>query len=841
MNTDALRVPMESLTAASLIDDLPFETTDDLQPLEGTIGQERAINALEFGLSIRTPGFNVYVAGQPGTGRNTTLASYVRRIAENLPPPQDWCYVHNFDDPSRPLALRLPAGMGARLAADLSGLIEGCLRALPRVFEGPEYQERVQEVMEEINARRAETTASMEEEARREGVAVQFTAMGITTTPLEADGRPLTREAYEALPEAERVRIRDARERVQAFVQGKVIELQKLDREADQRKDQVDREVASFAVKPAFDELQEEFAEHPYVVDHLERVEKDMAAHIHELIAPVDPQAPAQAREAQREGRASRYAVNVIIDNQGARGAPVVFEFSPTYYNLFGRVEYRTSMGGAQTDLTMIRPGAAHRANGGFLICQARDLLSSPVSWEAMKRTLRSREARIENLGEQATPVPFSSLNPQPIPFNAKIIIVGVPSTHRLLQVFDDDFRKLFKVKADFDISMENTPQNILKYASFVVNRIREEGLRPFDKGAIARLVEFSCRLVEDQRKLTTRFVDVAEMVTEADYWAAQDGSPLVHDAHVERAAQARVARSNLPAERLRELIEDGTIRIQTEGAAVGQVNGLAVIDLGDYVFGSPSRITARTSLGRGDVANIEYEAQMAGRVHNKGFMILTGYLMGKFGRDKPMAVRASIGFEQMYSDVDGDSASSTELYCLLSSLAEIPIKQAFAVTGSVNQHGQVQAVGGVTHKVEGFYDVCRLKGLTGEQGVIIPRDNINNLVLRRDVAEAIREGRFHLYAAGSIEEGIELLTGVPAGEPQEDGGYPAGTLFGAVDATLRAMAERARQQAPGSAGGDDRRPAGQPAGAPSPERDPGVSGGPPLPRRRARPPRARP
>ncbi len=832
MSIEDLRIPVEALSPPWKIEDLAFETTEDIPPLEGTIGQERAVTALEFGLNIHTPGYNVYVAGQPGTGRNTTLANYLEQTSHTLPPPPDWCYVHNFDDPSRPRALSLPAGTGAQLSADLTIVVEACQKALPRAFEGPEYQEKLQEVLEDINAQRAQLTAEMEQMARQEGVALQFTAMGIASTPLTEEGRPMDREAYDRLPEEEKQAVRERRRKVQEYVQERVATLQRLDKTADQRKAEADREVAEFAVRPAFDELRERYAQFPKVIEYLERVEADVVAHVDEFrSAPQDPQAPPQLREAAEQQRFVRYRVNVVINNRGVQGAPVVFEYSPTYYNLFGRIEYRTSMGGAFTDLTMIRPGAIHRANGGFLICQARDLLGSPFAWETMKRVLRSREARIENLGEQASAVPFSTLNPEPIPLNAKIILVGPPALHRMLQMADEDFHKFFKVKADFDVSMDNTPENVSKYASFVVNRVRQEGLRHFDRGAVARVVEYSCRLVEDRNKLTTRFVDVADLITEANFWAEHDeeapdgGSPLVRAEHVEQAARARVARSNLPEERLRKLIKDGTIHIATEGALVGQVNGLAVMDLGDYMFGSPSRVSARIALGGGDVANIEYEAKMAGPIHNKGFMILVGYLMGKFGREKPMALRATIGFEQTYSEVEGDSAASTELYSLLSSLADIPINQSFAVTGSVNQNGEVQAVGGVTPKVEGFFDVCRVKGLTGEQGVLIPRDNVNNLVLRRDVVDAVREGKFRIYGVSTIEEGIEILTGVPAGVPQADGTYPGGTLFAAVDATLRNLADRSQQRTAPAPSGNARR-SGRRRNAPSDGDGKGDQGG---------------
>ena len=702
MDTQRLKVPVESLTAVCDPQELGFESTEELTPLEGTIGQERAVTALEFGLHIRTQGYNVFVSGLPGTGRNTTLASYLRSAAERLSVPPDWCYVHNFDDPARPWALSLPAGMGAELARDMEDLVSGCRRDLPRAFEGPDYQEKVQEVLEDIQAKRTELSNQMEQEARQRSFSLQFTPMGIATTPLSEDGKPLDQESFDHLSEEVRNARREASEQLQAFVQERVAEIRRLDKEATQRRAQLDREVARFATQPLFDELRQKYGSLPRVVAYLDRVQADMVEHIDDFRSSdqQEEQVPAYLRQAAQEQQFIRYKVNVVINNAGAQAAPVVFEYSPTYYNLFGRIEYRPMMGSALTDLTMIKPGDIHRANGGFLVVQARDLLTSPLAWDTMKRTLRSQEARIENLGEQFSAVPFSTLNPEPIPLNTKIIMVGNPLLYRLLQLYDEDFHKFFKVKADFDISMDRTLENIQKYASFVVNRVRDDGLRPFDKAAVARLVEYSCRLVEHQDKLTTRFVDITDLITEANYWAGHDGpTPQVRSEHVERALREKIYRSNLPEERIREYITNGIIHIQTEGAVVGQVNGISVIDLGDYSFGRPVRITARTSLGRGEVANIEYEAQMAGRIHNKGFMILVGYLMGKYGQDKPVPVRASIGFEQTYDEIEGDSASSAELYTLLSSLANLPIKQSLAVTGSVNQHGQVQAVGGVTPK----------------------------------------------------------------------------------------------------------------------------------------------
>ena len=801
MKAERFEIPVERLTCVCDPDELGFDTTDELEPLEGTIGQERAVSALEFGLGIEAQGFNLFVAGATGTGRTTTLAAYLQRVARSRPVPPDWCYVHNFDDPSRPLALSLPPGMGSELAKDMDDIVNECRVDIPRMFEGEEYRQRVEEMLRDIQERRTSLSREIETEAKRRHFSVNFGSMGLITLPLNSEGQSLGRDEFDQLPEEE-----------QSFIQQRLVELKRLDKEANERRSQLDRELVAYGNNQTFLDLKEKYADLTKVVDYLEKVQRDIAEHVETFKTREEEQQGVPFLSSPPEEKFIKCKVNVIVRNNDLQGAPVVFEYSPTFYNLFGRIEYRARLGAAMTDLTMIKPGALHRANGGFLVVQARDLISSFLAWETMKHTLRSQEIRIENLGEQLSAVPTTTISPEPIPLNAKIVMVGNPSLLRLLQLYDEDFPKFFKVKADFDVVMNRTPENIRKYASFVVNRVRGQGLLPFDKTAVARLVEYSSRMVEHQHKLTTRFIDVADLITEANYWACQDGNcSLVTGEHVRRAIQERIFRSNLPEERIQEYINDGTIRIQTEGAVVGQVNGLAILGLGDYTFGKPTRITARTSLGRGEVANIDYETQMSGRIHNKGFMILVGYLMGKYSRDKPLAVKASIGFEQTYDEVEGDSASCAELYTLLSSLSGLPLKQGLAVTGSVNQHGQVQAIGGATRKIEGFFDVCKVKGLNGSQGVIIPQDNVKNLVLREDVIQAVREGKFHIYAVSSIEEGVELLTGVPAGERRRNGTYEKGSVNYYIDQNLRRMAKKAREAAQ-TAPDSQRRKGGQKA-----------------------------
>ena len=798
MGIERLAVPSEKLTKECDPDALGFETTADVAPLEGTIGQERAVSALELALDIDEPGFNLFISGLPGTGRNTALRAYVERIADQKPIPPDWGYVHNFQDPSQPIPISLPCGSMKVLAMDMDELVETVRLEVPRAFESDDYTERLEAAMEGVQTRRQEMTSGMEEAAIEGGFALRSTPAGITPVPIK-DGVPMSQEDYGAVPEDERDQIRQQADELQHSINRTLADIRRLGEEATEQALEVDKEIVRFTLTPIINELQDRYSDFPEVVTYLDRVEADLVEHLDQLKPKEETSPPPFGQPPPDEDAFVKYKVNDLVDNTMCEGAPVIFEHSPTYYNLFGRIDYQARMGTLNTNHTMIKCGAIHQANGGYLVVQARDLLTSPQSWETLKRTLRSREIRIENMGEQYSPLPSSTLRPQPIPVNAKIIIVGTPDVLRMLQGLDEDFRRYFKVAADFDTLMDRTPENMTKYAAFVAARCHDGKLRPFHKTAVARIIDYSSRLVEHQEKLTTRFMDVADMITEANYWAGSDDSDVVMGDNVKKAIEQRRYRSSLTEDRLQELIEDGTIHISTDGEAVGQVNGLAVLALGDYSFGKPSRITARVSLGRGQLVNVERETKMSGKIHHKGFMILTGYLQGKYGYDKPLSLNASIGFEQSYSEIDGDSASSTELYALLSEISGLPIAQGIAVTGSVNQNGDVQAIGGATQKIEGFFDVCMAKGLTNRQGVIVPSDNLKHLALNDEVIEAVEGGRFHIYGVSTIDEGIEVLTGVPAGEQQENGGYPEGTVHYRVEQRLRDMAQTAREFAGGN------------------------------------------
>ncbi|MDP6779290.1 MAG: AAA family ATPase, partial [Candidatus Latescibacteria bacterium] len=751
-------------------------------------------------------GFNIFISGPPGSGRNTAIRAYVDRIAADKPNPLDWGYVHNFDDPTQPKAISLPCGMMRVLLQDMEELVGTCRREIPRAFESDDYTHRVEDALKEVQAQTKAMTDELDQRARDAGFALRQTQTGIAPVPI-ADGQPIAAEQIAALSKEEMEGLKERAEKIQHDIGHTTTELKRLGKVAVERAREVDTEVVRFTLTPIVDELQDKYADYQEIVEYLGRVEADMAER-REIFKPAEEEAPSPIPGFPDRGveddQFARYRVNDVVDNTGCVGGPVVFEYSPTYYNLFGRIEYRAQAGTFNTDLTMIRCGSLHRANGGYLVLQARDLLTSSLSWETLKRTLRSRELQIENIGEQYSALPSSTLRPEPIPVNARIILVGTPGLLRNLQAFDEDFKRYFKVAAEFDSIMERTPENLIKYASFVAARCQQNKLRPFHSSAVARIVDHSSRLVEHQGKLTTRFMDVSQIVTEADFWAGKHGADVVKGEHVKEAIDEARYRAGLTEDRLREMIEDGSIHIDTDGEVVGQINGLAVLSLGDHAFGKPGRITARVSLGRGQLLNIEREARMSGRIHDKGFVILTGYIQGKYGQKRPLSLQASIGFEQSYGEIDGDSASSTELYALLSQLSGKPLAQGIAVTGSVNQNGEVQAIGGANYKIEGFFDVCKAKGITGKQGVMIPRDNIQNLALRDDVVEAVQAGQFTIYGVGTIDEGIEVLTGVPAGELQEDGNYPEGTVHHLVEERLEEMAERARDFGKGKGKGSE-------------------------------------
>ena len=804
---ERLSVPVERLCWACDPAILPFETTADLAPLLGTVGQERAVSAIEFGVEIGDSGFNVFVAGPPGSGRNSTARSYVEEAAKRQAVPNDWVYVHNFDDAYRPNAMRLPAGEGNKLARRMDDLVEAARREIPRAFESEDYERRRNDILTRLQQRQQSIYGQVQEEAKARGFSIEVTPAGVVTVPL-VEGRPLSPQEYEQLPQEVREDLERKGEELRTRLEQTLHEGRKLEKDATEQLHSLEREVALFAVGHLFEEMRATYREQPDVLQYLRKVQEDIPEHLADFHG--GPHEGAQTHEglpavlaglggAGREEHLSRYKVNVFVDNSETKGAPVVSEHNPTYYNLMGRLDYQARFGAMTTDYQQLKAGALHRANGGYLLLDALDVLTSFLAWDALKKALQTGEARIENLGEQFSAIPAATLRPEPIPINCKVVLIGNHQIYYLLYHLDEDFRKLFKVKADFGPDMDRSHEHILRYAAFIARQVQERGLLHFQKRAVARVVEYGSRQVDDQTKLTTLLADVADLVVESSHWARKRGHELVSEEDVAQAISHKEYRSNLVEERIEEFIENGTIMIDTEGGRAGQVNGLSVIDLGDYYFGKPSRITVRTALGGGGVVNIEREIKLSGPIHSKGVLILSGYLTGQYAQDYPLALSATVTFEQTYDEVEGDSASSAELYALLSALSGLPIRQGIAVTGSVNQYGQVQAVGGVTRKVEGFYEVCKAKGLTGEQGVVLPEANVKNLMLKPEVVQAVREGKFHLWSVSTVDEGIELLTGVAAGELRPDGSYPQGSVHERVDAKLRAYASRIKEYGAGA------------------------------------------
>jgi len=790
----ALRVPAKDLRRQCDPRTLRFKTTAELEPLPGTVGQDRAVSALDFGLSIEAEGYNVLVSGPPGTGRSTELRAQLERIAAGRPAPRDWCYVFNFREPARPKALSLPPDRGHELAHDVDEFVTSVRQLVPRAFESDEYAQRRDQVGREVQMQRERFFKALEMEAQARGLAVNVTPMGMTTVPL-IDGKPITKEQYDLLTDERKAEIQQKSAELDSIIAQMAPQLRRLERDAQQLLAELDKQVMVLVVAPRLDELKRDYAEEPDVVAFLDELGKDMVDHLADFRQQEEQPAPMPALAAPglpRDGIFARYKVNVIVTHRPDAHAPVVFEESPSYYHMFGRIDFRSMFGAMMTDHTLIRPGALHRANGGFLVVQALDVLTQPFVWETLKRALRTGCIRIENMGEQLTFLPTTTLQPEPIPLHVKVAMIGTPRVFALLQAADEDVRKLFKAKADFTIDVERGDEEVQQYARFIAHQVRELGMRPFDRAAVARVIDEASRMAADQEKLSLLLLDVTNLLVEADYWACDEGAATVTAAHVEQAVEKKVYRSNLIEERIQEYLTKGIIKVDTAGEVVGQVNGLSVFDIGDYAFGRPSRITARVSLGRGQVVNIEREVQKSGASHSKGFLILQGYLNGQFAHRQPLSFAASITFEQVYDEVDGDSASSTELYALLSAIADVPLRQGIAVTGSVNQLGQVQAIGGVNEKVEGFYAVCKARGLTGEQGVMIPRDNVKNLMLKREVVEAVKAGRFHVWAVSTVEEGVELLTGMPAGKQRADGTYPPNTFFRKVTDALETMTRRA-------------------------------------------------
>jgi lon-related putative ATP-dependent protease len=772
-------------------------STDKLKPTDEIIGQERAQRAMRFGLNIQEKGFNIYVAGMPGTGRRSAVKKFLDELARTKPKANDWIYVNNFTNQYEPLAITLPPGKGAEFKHDMSSFIDEARRALPKAFESEDYVSKRQQALGQIEGEKAKIIQQINESAQRQGFVIQMGPTGLVIIPVR-EGKPLSEEDFNALTEEEQEDIQRRRQALDTDLRNGFRQLRELDgKEAESIKD-LNRDVSLYAIGHLVSWLKEKYRSSAPVQSYLDAAQEDIVNNLGIFLGlgqPPQQQIPPELQQwIMRDVVFRKYEVNVVVDNIGVEGAPVVYEQTPTYQNLFGKVEKEVQFGVVTTDFTMIRPGAVHKANGGYLVVPAEDLLRYPFAYDGLKTALKTEEVTIEEPGERLGFIAARGLKPKPIPLNVKLVIIGSPQINQLLYMYDTDFFELFKVRADFDTTMDRNDTNAEKYSIYICTLCKRFNLKHLDNSAVAKIIEYGSRLAADQKKLSTRFAEIADLIKEANFYSSQNQSDYTTAEHITRAIEEKIYRSNLIQEKIQEFIERGIFIIDTEGAQPGQINGLSVMELGDFAFGRPSRVTASIGVGREGIIDIERESKMGGPIHTKGVLILSGYLSAKFAQDKPLTLTAKLVFEQSYGGIEGDSASSTELYAILSALSGLPIKQSFAVTGSVDQRGEVQAIGGVNEKLEGFFEVCKAKGLTGHQGALIPASNVQNLMLKEEIIEAAKEGKFTIYPVQTIEEGIEILTGVPAGERQEDGTYPEGTVNYLIDKRLKDIAKTIKE-----------------------------------------------
>lgn len=792
-------VPLEKLRWTCPEEFFQFECTSDIEPLKEFIGQNRALDSINFGLAIERPGFNLFLTGLTGTGKARTIKACLEKFISQRKAKgvtyqlYDWCYVYNFLDPDHPRILKLARGFGKSFRDHIEGLLKALKEEIPKAFSSEEYSKQKHEVMEEHQRKYQTIIEVLESEAVGKNLMVQPSPIGAAVVPL-VDGKPMSREEFLALPEKEREAIDTKRLEMLRKVEETYTQLREMENEVAEKMKEIDLKIGEFAVSRPFEDLLKFYSEYPEVINFLKEAKEYTLTKLEVFIQFTSPsQLPAFPPVGQVDPFVA-YKVNIFVDNSALDGPPIIIEPNPNWFNMFGKVERRALMGTYISDHRMIKPGAIQLANGGYLILNIRDVLLNPGAWEGLKRVIRTKEVRVEDPWEQFSFLTPQGMKPQPVPVELKIAAMGDDQLYQLLSVYDEDFWEMFKVKADFDYQIELSDEHVRAYACFIRSCCDEEKLLPFDRSGVARVIEFASRTVSDQEKLSARFGQLKDLLIEADYWAKDSQSQIIKGEHVNKAVKEKIHRIDLIAERIRQLISEGTIMVDVKGSVVGQVNGLSVYDLGTFSFGRPSRITAKTFVGRRGVINIERESQLSGRIHDKGVLILSGYLGWQYAQEKPLSLSASLCFEQSYTGIEGDSASSTELYAILSSLSDLPLRQDIAVTGSVNQKGEIQPIGGVNQKIEGFFDVCKAKGLTGDQGVMIPDQNIRNLVLREDVVKAAQEGQFHIYSVKTIDEGIEILTGIRAGGKRADGSFPEGTVNYFVDTQLREFAKDAKE-----------------------------------------------
>lgn len=786
-------LPADKLFTACDPGRFSFDTTADLDDLNAVVGQDRVLEALEFGVSMSHEGYNLYIMGPSGMGKHTVVRQVLEQKARDDENPSDWCYVNNFADEHKPRVLRLPAGLGKKFRDDMGHLLDDLRSSIPSVFESDDYRVQLQQIEDELNERQEQAFKTLQEEAEKSRISLLRTPRGFAFAPMR-DGEVIKPEEFKKLPDDEQQEIEKTVGKLQEKLQKVLLQFPQWQKEGRQKVKELNAKVTMFAVGTLLNEVRKKYDGFPELLQYLEALQSDIVEHVDDF-RPHEKN-PLEAMGLPGMGKPSfhRYRVNLLVDHSAAEGAPVVYEDNPTYQNLVGQVEHLAQMGALVTDFSLIKAGALHRANGGYLILDVRKLLVNPYAWEGLKRALYSRKVTIESLGQLLSLVSTVTLEPEPIPLEVKVVLLGERLLYYLLYQFDPDFRELFKVVADFEDDIDRHEENNQLYARLVATMVRQKKLLPFDRFAVGRVIEQSARMVGDAEKLSTHLHGLADLLQEADYQARRTGKQPVTAADVQQAIDGQIRRADRLRNRVYENIRRGIILIDTEGEKVAQVNGLSVIQLGDFMFGQPSRITATARLGDGKVIDIEREVKLGGALHSKGVLIISSFLADRYARDKPLSLSASLVFEQSYGRVDGDSASVAELCALISALIKTPIKQSLAVTGSVNQQGQVQAIGGVNEKIEGFFDICRSRGLTGSQGVLIPAANVKHLMLRQDVVDAAREGKFQVYPVETIDQAIGLLTGVPAGEPDENGDYPPESINGKMISRLEELS-RLRQE----------------------------------------------
>ena len=781
---------------------LNFDSIEDIQPLETIIGQERVVKALKFGIGNKGFGYNIYASGLPGTGKLDAVKSFIAKKAQTQDVPPDICYVNNFEDEYCPRKLLVPAGTAKKFRKDMKNLVKEVKESLTKAFESDEFSIKKEKTVKNLNKDKKDLFLELNSKAKDAGFSVKESPLGIMAVPLNDNGEPLKDEEFEKLDKDQQQNILKKQEEVQNEINNVLKKSKNVENKMNEKLGDLEKEVADNIITPIVENLKDQYENKQDIHHYLEKVKNDILENIDDFkpkqqqnqgggglnLAQLQPQQ-------QQTDIFKKYDVNILVDNSGLKGAPMIQELNPSYNNLFGKVEKESKMGALTTDFTLIKAGALHQANGGYLVIPVMDLFKAPFAWESLKRAIKNKEIKIEEVGEKFGFLTTKSVNPEPISFRVQVILIGRPEIYQLLYAYDPDFRDLFKVKAEFDTSLDRSEENIRNYVAYIAKIKKQEELLSFDKSAISKIIEYGSRLASDQNKISSRFSDIYDIILESNYFAQEDGNSngTVKAEHVRQAVEEKTYRSNLIQEKFNEMIRDNMIYIDVQGRKTGQINGLSVLNLQDIMIGKPNRITATTSVGADGIIDIEREAKLSGPIHSKGVLILSGYLSEKYGSDKPVNLSARIVFEQSYSEIEGDSASCAELCTLLSNLSNVPMKQGIAITGSINQKGDVQAVGGINEKIEGYYEVCKLHGLNGEQGVVIPESNVKSLMLKEDIIEAVKEGKFHIYSVKNVDEAMEILTDKKAGE-KRDGKYEEDTINALVDERINVLAEKVKE-----------------------------------------------